>query len=364
MSKYQKNGKIDFLKFLFAVVIVLHHGAKNITNIKNPLYTGGSLAVEFFFIVSGYLLMASVSRLHAHSQSLASDTRQFMWRKIKSLYPEVAIAFAIGFTLDLLLKNRTFQELWEMSFQNLFLLKMTGIGMVTINAQTWYLSSMLLCMLILFPLVRKYPDMMSKIVLPLIAVLLLGYFCLNKTHPRDPSAIWKEFTYKGNIRALAELSIGISLYPLAQKLRQINFSLFSRILLFITEWSCYIAVYLYMRNKTATRLDYYYIAVLSVAILLSFSECGFDVSWFRNRFFSFLGKFSFALYLSHHCWAVNMNALFPDLSVNKRFAVYLIISFAAAAVIMGLSAIMRKTGKILKSPIRKLLLTKEEQPIS
>lgn len=362
MGKYTKNGKIDFLKFLFAVVIVVHHGAKNVIDIKNPLYTGGSLAVEFFFIVSGYLLMASISRLPERTLPLGIETGKFMWRKFKGLYPEVAIAFVMGFTLDLLFKDRGFWELWTMSFHNLFLLKMTGVGMVTINAQTWYLSSMLLCMMILFPLLRKYPRMMTNAILPLGAVLLLGYLCLNKAHPRDPSAVWKDFTYKGNIRAMAELSIGAFLYPLSQRLKQINFSTFSRILLSIAEWGCYVVVFLYMRNKTATRMDYYFIAVFAVAILLSFSQQGIDSNWYQHRLFSFLGKFSFALYLSHHCWAIHMKTLFPTLSNNRRFAVYFVTSFAAAAAIMIISVLLRKLGKILKSPIRKLLLAKEEQP--
>lgn len=362
MGKNAKNGKIDFLKFLFAVVIVIHHGAKNVIDIKNPLYTGGSLAVEFFFIVSGYLFMASISRLPERTLPLGIETGRFMWRKFKGLYPEVAIAFVMGFILDLILKDRGFWELWTMSFHNLFLLKMTGVGMVTINAQTWYLSSMLLCMIILYPLLRKYPRMMTNVVLPLGGLLLLGYLCLNKTHPRDPSAVWKEFTYKGNIRAMAELSIGACLHPLAQRLKQVKISTLSRILLSVAEWGCYIAVFVYMRNKTASRLDYYFIAVFAAAILLSFSQQGIDASWYQHRLFSFLGKFSFALYLSHHCWAIHMKTLFPTLSNNRRFAIYLVLSFVAAAVLMALSVLLRKLGKVLKKPIQKLLFIQEEQP--
>ena len=362
MGKYSKNGKIDFLKFLFAVVIVIHHGAKNVIDIKNPLYTGGSFAVEFFFIVSGYLLMASISRLPDRTQPLGIETGKFIWRRFKGLYPEVAVAFVMGFTLDLLLKDRGFWELWTMSFHNLFLLKMTGIGVVTINAQTWYLSSMLLCMAILFPLIRKHPHKMANVVLPLVGILLLGYFCINKTHPRGPSVIWKDFTYKGNIRAMAELSIGASLYPLAQRLKQIKLSTISRILLSLAEWGCYAVVFLYMRNSTASRQDYFYIAVFAVAILLSFSQQGIDAAWYQRGIFSFLGKFSLALYLSHHCWAIHMKNLFPKLSNNRRFAVYLVISFAAAGAIMLASFLLRKLGTLLKAPIRKLLLAKDPQP--
>lgn len=58
---YKRNGKIELLRFLFAVIIVLHH-SRQLLGDENCLFLGGSLGVEFFFIVSGYLMMSSIEK--------------------------------------------------------------------------------------------------------------------------------------------------------------------------------------------------------------------------------------------------------------------------------------------------------------
>ena len=357
MGNNRRNGKIDLLKFLFAVVIVIHHGAKYVIDVKDAWFIGGSLAVEFFFIVSGYLLAAGIYRLPERTQSLGRETGRFMLRKLKSFYPEVVLVFVLGFALQLCAGGETFGMLFARSFQELFLLHSTGLGEVVIGSHLWYISSMLLCMLILYPLLRKNPHMMTHVVLPLVAVLILGYFCGNKMHPRDPLK-WMGFTYKGNLRALAELSIGASLFPLAQRLKDVKLTKTGSILLTVAEWVCYISVLEYMRLEGASRRDYYYILVFAVAVLLSFSGQGIDANWFQGRIVAFLGKFSLSLYLSHYCWSVRVNHFLPEeFSNTQRLVIYFVVSVVTALLIMGLSSLIRRLGKTLKKP----LLVKKEQ---
>lgn len=362
MGNSRRNGKIDFMKFVFAVVIVLHHGVQKVLDIKNPQFIGGSFAVEFFFIVSGYLLMAGIQRLPERTQPLGMETGKFMLRKFKGFYPEVAVAFIIGFAVEFVLGDKSVLALLAGSFQNAFLMNMTGISVLNTHGELWYISSMLLCMMIMYPLIRKYPHMMTNVVLPLAAVLIMGYFCGNETNPRNPLK-WMGFTYKGNLRAFAEIGIGVCLYPLVQRMKTVNFSKVSRILLTVVEWGCYIAVLEYMRLEKATRNDYFFLAVYIVAILISFSQQGIDAGWFQKPFFSFLGKVSFPLYLAHNCWAKNINEFLPaGFSNKKRFVIYLGVSAVATLVIMLSSALLRKLGKALKNPAKKIFLAKEEQP--
>ena len=58
----QKNAAIDLLKFLFAMMILLFHGGKNLPG-QVSLFPNGRIGVEFFFLVSGYLMAASAARL-------------------------------------------------------------------------------------------------------------------------------------------------------------------------------------------------------------------------------------------------------------------------------------------------------------
>ena len=56
-----RNGEIDFLRFLFSLIILLRHSS-NIVGKKWYPFLGGAFAVEFFFLVSGYLMMASIHK--------------------------------------------------------------------------------------------------------------------------------------------------------------------------------------------------------------------------------------------------------------------------------------------------------------
>lgn len=53
----QKNGAIEFYRFLFSMIIGLLHFRGYGKLPKNTAFNGGYLGVEFFFIVSGYFLM-------------------------------------------------------------------------------------------------------------------------------------------------------------------------------------------------------------------------------------------------------------------------------------------------------------------
>ena len=52
IMRKQHNVTIDFLRFLFSVIVVLHH-SRYVLGDDNCYFLGGSLAVEFFFFVSG-----------------------------------------------------------------------------------------------------------------------------------------------------------------------------------------------------------------------------------------------------------------------------------------------------------------------
>ena len=61
--KSKRNGKIELMRFVFAIVIACFH-------LNMGIFSSGMLAVEFFFIVTGYLLAKSLSKYnHAKSDN-------------------------------------------------------------------------------------------------------------------------------------------------------------------------------------------------------------------------------------------------------------------------------------------------------
>lgn len=91
MNKIQKNGEIEFLRFVFACIIVIHHSSNFLFG-GNWIFQWGSFSVEFYFIVSGYLMMNSIEKRREPSPALGKETVQFLRGKLKALCPEIIVA--------------------------------------------------------------------------------------------------------------------------------------------------------------------------------------------------------------------------------------------------------------------------------
>ena len=62
-----KNYEIDFVKFLFAIGIFVYHSMYLDAVNGNPkIFAKGYLGVEFFFMVSGYFMAASISKAQSN----------------------------------------------------------------------------------------------------------------------------------------------------------------------------------------------------------------------------------------------------------------------------------------------------------
>ncbi|MBQ9861374.1 MAG: acyltransferase [Clostridia bacterium] len=90
MDRLQKNnksvGEMEFLRFVFSIIIVLHH-SRNFVGNKSSLFLNGAFAVEFFFILSGFLMMKSIRKIQTDSQNLGAETARFIKRNICRYVP-------------------------------------------------------------------------------------------------------------------------------------------------------------------------------------------------------------------------------------------------------------------------------------
>lgn len=94
----KRNFALDFLKFVFAVLIVLFHSNRFSNSVDERIIINGSKGVEFFFIVSGCMLAMSAEKREA-GPSLGKDTWQFLKHKFMGLMPNYYIAWIFSFTL-------------------------------------------------------------------------------------------------------------------------------------------------------------------------------------------------------------------------------------------------------------------------
>ena len=348
MEQYKysgRNGKIELLRFICAVIIFLFHFGQ-LVNGDRFFFLSGALAVEFFFILSGYLMMASIDRADSISNGdLGKETLSFLKRKAGALYPELLIAYVCGFIVQIFARKENFIgaiKLLRDSFWEVLLLRQTGLQLKDVNHATWYLSSMLICMVILYPLLRKFPNVMGRIVVPVVSLLIMGILCRNYSTPRDPTK-WIGWTYKGNLRAFSELGMGVLCYQLTKAFREVKLTRLGKVICTCLEPTLYALFIVYMIFRPSSKNDWILMPLLVLAIGITFSEQTYFPHVLDHKAIYFLGKCSLPLYLCHYFWATYLPDLLPKNSTwNFEFLFYISVCFGTATVIFILSALWRR----------------------
>lgn len=396
IMRKQHNVTIDFLRFLFSVIVVLHH-SRYVLGDDNCYFLGGSLAVEFFFFVSGYLLLvgadkagrkngagyllpggadmagrteaagletkgvgAGTTGIGGETTGIGSETLHFILHKIRSFLPEFLIAWWIGFVLIGVVRQYgiyDYLKAFGNDFWELTLVKMSGLFTHGIDGAMWYLSAMLLGMAILYPLLRTKRDLMTHLVCPLLALFLYGYLCQAEGHPRDP-IVWLGLCYKGLVRAVAGLCTGVVICMAVRRLKRFSPSGLTKTgnaLAIGVQLLCLILAIRYMAEQEPSEYDYFYMFLLMLLVLISFSGFGLESvlgnSQRLHLLSAFLGKYSLSLYLGHLYFAQHVNELLPEelYSGKIRMTVYLAAAFANGLLVMGLSALYRRYSRGGKS---------------
>ena len=97
MKKIKKNTEnyyIDFLRFIFSFIILFYHSWLFTGNFGNGLFNAGYYGVDFYFIVTGYLMMNSISKKKEGKDTLKS-TFQYIYNKFKRLFLSLILCFLI-----------------------------------------------------------------------------------------------------------------------------------------------------------------------------------------------------------------------------------------------------------------------------
>lgn len=168
-------------------------------------------------------------------------------------------------------------------------------------------------------------------------LLLLGgmYLADGRDYGFSSVGHWVGVTYKGNIRALAELLVGGSMYPLALRLSQLHCPQWGRVALTLFKWACWGGMVLYAAFPFYHRAGVVFVCI-AAAVMLSFSKICCDNTWYQTRLFMWLGRLSLPLYLSHYYYAQNLKFLIPESMASAlKLAVYFGCSLATALLVMA-----------------------------
>ena len=191
--KSVKNYAIDLWKIIFEFFIIFHHfmGSKN----------GGSF-VEFYFLISGYLLCNSYYKNKNQSIYL------YMKKRIKTFWPTYLLAFIIiylvkiGFTFNIDYLPEAFM--------------LQGLGFYSINYPMWYLSVLLLITPLILLFLKYYHEKSFNYFA--VIIIALVYFNMLKAglETWDLYGIY----YTAWWRGFADMLIGVLIFKFTKFLSE------------------------------------------------------------------------------------------------------------------------------------------------
>ena len=88
-EKDEQNYFIEFLRFVFSIAILIYHSWLFIGIYGEGIFRRGYLGVDFYFIVTGYLMINSLNRDKKKSKSILKESFDFVFKKYKNCSPSV-----------------------------------------------------------------------------------------------------------------------------------------------------------------------------------------------------------------------------------------------------------------------------------
>jgi len=294
LKKQEQNYFIEFLRFIFSIAILFYHSWMFIGVYGEGLVKRGFLAVDFYFIVTGYLMLNSLNKEGTKIQSIISDSINFVLKKFKRLLPSLLVTFGIGLVfvygrnivnIELLLSNAIIGELLQLGIFGYPL---------TVNSSWWYLSAMFIVLLILTPLAKKYKSTYSKYIAPLILIFTLGLVNTKGIIINDPMLI-SFFLRNGFYKGVIFIILGNFAYEISEYIKNIKITKRCSIILTIIEIFLYLFLILNLHYAVLDTLIF--AVLLTLNISLTFSNITYTKNIFKHSIWKKLGTLGFYIYL-------------------------------------------------------------------
>ena len=293
MERYRFKS-IEFLRFFFSWLIVYHHMSVIKPFLPDiPMHQRFScLAVDFFFILSGFFLFYTMNN--------EQTVLEFLGKKFKRLWAVVAFYVVSFICLNSFNADPYFKNMHDTVYPLLFL-NNVGITLQR-SGPLWYVSVLVFVSLFYFYLYKA----LSKRTANLITGLLVwaAYVCIVNAQKGTISGymeIYNGIFCMGILRGIGGMGLGIFLcYLYGDK----NLLLSNRdkpswkitlLEIAILAWLTY-AMYmapLYIKNAIL------FIIAFVVLICFFLTERGYFSRLFNFHFSEVLGKYSYSIFLCH-----------------------------------------------------------------
>ena len=307
MSK-QRNNIIELGRFVYSLLVVEYHIQLSYDEEDKSVdpFECGALAVEYYFFLSGYFLARSLEKLSLDNKmSFIKKYYTFMKNKIKALLTVHFIAIIAILIIIACCDKKNFVNKLLPGITSIFLVQMAvvyhGNFEKALIVPEWYLSSMIICMLIMVPIFLAFRKLMKGVFIVLILLGVLAIFAvifiLITKMKLKPNMIF-------DMRAWGEMNLSMFSYYLSLYIEKQTYSNGINILLKIVEIVAYCTPVILGIIPISANNEPICMTITGacafVAIFITFSKKGNIIkSEKANYIFGYLGSISLPIYIFH-----------------------------------------------------------------
>ncbi|MCM1064520.1 MAG: acyltransferase [Eubacterium sp.] len=326
-----RNNIVELMRFLFSILVVGYHVQMSMNYSEINFFENGAVAVEFFFLISGYFMARSIERLTPDENvKIGKSTLRFMAKKVKGILPIHITANIVMLFLILIFETSAFSSKLIKGMPGLFFLQIAPLWNESFNealiVPEWYLSAMLLSMVIIFPVVLFLRRRFKAVPASFGALGVIGGFFLIvgvilKGH------IQQNYIYA--VRAAAELILGMLTYYLSVVVSKHEYRKAGLKGLKIAELTGYFLPVILGLLPVSVSLQPLCMIVTVVgtfiAITVTFSAKGMQITNDKvNSVFGYLGTISLPIYLIHPVMLTLTDYIAPGMPLGvKMMTVFL-----------------------------------------
>lgn len=299
----------------------------------NTVNTGGGyIGVEFFGIVSGFLMCSGIKFLGG---DVLESSKKFLIHKIYRVFP----LYAVSSVFALIIRQIYLGRIGILSrikdvinhLPECFLLQSFGLSNFCgyYNGATWYLDAMLLCMFLLYPLLLKYYKGISYISFPL-SLAIIGSLIQYKGGIALTNTSTSEWLLLGNFRIMADMLMGIFVYNVYANIIKFNFGYKIKQVGIACSVLLYLYIFYFAWSGFDSKAGGVMLLILAFSILLSFTFGNYLYKGKIVHLLDSVGEFSFPLYLNHRYWCWYINGVHQEWSSEQKIWFYWVASFISA----------------------------------
>ena len=265
-----KNQVVEVFRFLATVAMLLHH--TDSLGI-NRIAWGGWIFVEFFFILSGYLMTSHFeNHFDEEIQYPAKIAFQYTFKKLRRIIPYAYVGICIGAFTHIALNRYSVQAIKNAIFNlpaNFLLLGGSGLCNYTYDSPLWYLTGIMIAMPVLVFVMLKHHSFYKYIGSWITPIAL--YMVMFSWHGNIQ--YWDiNWNYQCMIRAFAGLMMGSAAYYLSDYLRAVTISGIMRLIFTVAEVFLFGFVFIRSIHDELMSISFLCVLLFVTVICISFSE--------------------------------------------------------------------------------------------